>query len=129
MFTSWPLTLPTPALKHRHPYHHYPFHLQRAWLSEGLPRWHGGKEFTCQCKRHGIDPWVRKISWRRKWQLTPVFLPGKSHGQKSWAGGGGLGWRLQSLGLKRIGLLSDETTIRSHLRQKMNLIALVWLQT
>ena len=31
----------------------------------------------------GFDPWVRKIPWRRKWQLTPVFLPGKSHGQRS----------------------------------------------
>ena len=28
-------------------------------------------------------PWVRKIPWRRKWQPTPVFLPGKSHGQDS----------------------------------------------
>ena len=28
----------------------------------------------------GFNPWVRKISWRRKWQPTPVFLPGKSHG-------------------------------------------------
>ena len=27
-----------------------------------------------------FDPWVRKILWRRKWQPTPVFLPGKSHG-------------------------------------------------
>ena len=33
-----------------------------------------------------FDPWVEKIPWRRKWQLTPVFLPGKSHGQKSLAG-------------------------------------------
>ena len=30
--------------------------------------------------------WVGKIPWRRKWQLTPVFLPGKSHGQRSLAG-------------------------------------------
>ena len=29
-----------------------------------------------------FDPWVRKISWRRKWQIAPVFLPGKSHGQR-----------------------------------------------
>ena len=29
-----------------------------------------------------FDPWVRKISWRRKWQSTPVFLPGKSHGKR-----------------------------------------------
>ena len=31
----------------------------------------------------GINPWVRKIFWRRKWHLTPVFLHGKSHGQRS----------------------------------------------
>ena len=31
----------------------------------------------------GFDPWVRKIPWRRKWQPTPVSLPGKSHGQRS----------------------------------------------
>ena len=29
---------------------------------------------------------TQKISWRRKWQLTPVFLPGKSHGQRSLVG-------------------------------------------
>ena len=33
-----------------------------------------------------LIPWVRKIPWRRKWQCTPVFLPGKSHGQRSLAG-------------------------------------------
>ena len=31
----------------------------------------------------GFDPWVEKIPWRRKWQLTPVFLPGKFYGQRS----------------------------------------------
>ena len=34
----------------------------------------------------GFDPWVRKIPWRRKWQPTPVFLPGKSHGQRNLVG-------------------------------------------
>ena len=29
-----------------------------------------------------FDPWVGKISWRRAWQPTPVFLPGESHGQR-----------------------------------------------
>ena len=33
-----------------------------------------------------FDPWVRKIPWRRKGQPTPVFLPGKSHGQRSLVG-------------------------------------------
>ena len=34
----------------------------------------------------GFNPLVRKIPWRRKWPSTPVFLPGKSHGQRSLAG-------------------------------------------
>jgi len=33
--------------------------------------------------RGGANPWVRKMPWRRKWQPTAVFLPGKSHGQRS----------------------------------------------
>ena len=37
-------------------------------------------------KRWRFDPWVRKIPWRRKWQPTPVFLPGKSHGQRRLVG-------------------------------------------
>ena len=55
----------------------------------GLPRQHSGREFACQCrwhKRGGFNPWVRKIPWRRKWQPTPVFLPGESHGQMSLEG-------------------------------------------
>ena len=31
-----------------------------------------------------LNPWVRKVPWRKKWQPTPVFLPGKSHGQRPW---------------------------------------------
>ena len=34
----------------------------------------------------GFNPWVRKILWRRKWQPTPVLLPGKFHGQRSLVG-------------------------------------------
>ena len=51
-----------------------------------LPRWLSGKESTCQCSRLGFDLWVRKISWRRKWLPTSVFLPGKFCGQRSLAG-------------------------------------------
>ena len=57
--------------------------------SKQLSRWHSGKEIACQCRRHekcGFDPWVRKIPCRRKWQPTPVLLPGKYHGQRSLAG-------------------------------------------
>ena len=58
----------------------------------GLLWWLNGKESTCQCRRQGFHPWVRKIPWRRKWQPTIVFLPGKPHEQRSLAGyssGGG----------------------------------------
>ena len=37
-------------------------------------------------KRKGFNPWAKKIPWRRKWQLTPIFLPGESHGQRSLVG-------------------------------------------
>ena len=52
----------------------------------GFPGGASGKEFTCQCRRHkrcGFDPWVKKIPWRRKWQCTPEFLPGESHGLRN----------------------------------------------
>ena len=55
----------------------------------GLRQCTSGKEPACQYKRHkrgGFHPRVRKIPWRRKWQPTPVFLLGKSHGQRSLAG-------------------------------------------
>ena len=58
----------------------------------GLPRWLSGKESACQClpMQETQEKWVpslgQKIPWRRKWQPTPVFLPGVSHGQRSLAG-------------------------------------------
>ena len=36
--------------------------------------------------RHGFDPWVGKVPWRKAWQPILVFLPGESHGQRSLAG-------------------------------------------
>ena len=47
-----------------------------------------GKESACQCRRHRryrFDPWVRKIPWRKRWQPTPVFLPGEPLRQRSLA--------------------------------------------
>ena len=52
-----------------------PSYLFNRFLLSGPPQWFGGKEFTCQCKRHRFNPWVGKIPQRRKWQPTPVFLP------------------------------------------------------
>ena len=56
---------------------------------KGFPGGASGKETTCHCrrhKRHGFDPWVGKMPWRRAWQPTPIFLPGESHGQRSLVG-------------------------------------------
>ena len=75
-------------------YTHSSFIQQTFILPTYSKYWHfpggdSGEELTCQCrrpkrpKRRGFNPCVRKIPWRRKWQPTPVFLPGKSHGQRS----------------------------------------------
>ena len=54
--------------------------------SPRLSRWLQREELTCQCRRHGCDPWVGMIPWERNWQPTPVFLPGKSYGQRGLVG-------------------------------------------
>ena len=59
------------------------------WYKWGFSGGASSKEPACQCRRHkrcGFNPWVRKIPWRRAWQLTPVFLLRESHGQRSLAG-------------------------------------------
>ena len=64
-----------------------------AWLSAhslGFPGDASGKKrknhLPMQDKRDGFPPWVRKIPWRREWQPTSVFLPGKPRGLRSLAG-------------------------------------------
>ena len=55
----------------------------------GFPGSASGKQPACQNrrrKRPGFDPWVGKIPRRRKWQPTPVLLPGESQGQRSLVG-------------------------------------------
>ena len=54
------------------------------WLLKTL--WASLVAQMVQCRRSGFNPWVGKIPWRRKWQPTPVFLPGKSHGPRSLVG-------------------------------------------
>ena len=56
---------------------------------KGLYKWCTGKESVCQCERNKrcrFNAWVRKIPWRKKWQPTPVFLPGESHEKRSLVG-------------------------------------------
>ena len=55
----------------------------------GFPGGTSGEEPICQSRRHKrkqFDPWVSKIPWRRKWQPTPVFLPGEFCEQRSLVG-------------------------------------------
>ena len=59
------------------------------YITLRLTWWFSGKESACQCKRHRryrFDPWVRRLSWRKIRQSTPVFLSGESHGQRNLVG-------------------------------------------
>ena len=62
---------------------------QHTIRSKGLSRWLSGKRICLpmqemqETQRHRFNPLIGKIPWRRKWQRTPVFLPGKFHGQRS----------------------------------------------
>ena len=74
-------------LQGRNPLHHLCVNTEhqstgRIWL----PRWLSGKESACSAVRHGFNPWIRKITLERKWQPTPVFLPGEYQGQRSLVG-------------------------------------------
>ena len=69
----------------------------------GLPRWRSGKESASYCRRCRFSSWIGKTPWRRKWHPTPVFLPGKFHGQRSLAGYSPWGCKSQTR-------LSDWTT-------------------
>ena len=63
--------------------------LKMRYTFSELPRWRQWKRILLQCRRqrrHQFDPWIGKIPWRRTWQPTPVFLPGKSQGQRILAG-------------------------------------------
>ena len=54
--------------------------------NRGFPGDSDGKSVCLQYWRPKFDPKVRKIPWRRKWQPTPVLLPGKFHGWRSLVG-------------------------------------------
>ena len=56
---------------------------------DGFPKWLSGNKSASQCwspRRCRLNPWIRKIPWRRKWQPALVFLPGESHGRRSLVG-------------------------------------------
>ena len=61
-------------------------HLIKFITTSGIPWWLRWQKICLQCRRPGFNAWLGKIPWRRKWQSTPVLLPGKSHGQRSLVG-------------------------------------------
>ena len=65
-------------------------------LSSIFPGGSGSKSICLKCGRPGFDSWVRKIPWRRKWQPTPILLPGKIPWMEEPGG-------LQSMGSQRVG--------------------------
>ena len=58
---------------------------------KGFPGGSDDKESACNSRRPGLDPWVRKIPWRRKWQSTSESQPEEFHGQSSLMGYSPLG--------------------------------------
>ena len=84
----------------------------------GLPRWCSGKESAYQWGRYRrcrFNPWVGKIPWRRKWQPTPVVLPGKLHGQRSLEG-------YNPWGCKELGMTEWLNTDTTHGRSALNFL-------
>ena len=62
--------------------------MQEMWvrsLGQEDPRKFSGKKYSCQTGDVGLIPGLRRSPWRRKWQPTPLLLPGKSHGQRKLA--------------------------------------------
>ena len=66
------------------------WNINRLWEIQVFPGSFDGKISPCNAGDLGLipgsDPWVRKIPWRRKWQPTPVFLPGEFHAQRNLVG-------------------------------------------
>ena len=50
---------------------------------QGFPGGSDSNESAWRFRRLGLDPWVRKIPWRREWQPTPISLPEEFHGQRT----------------------------------------------
>ena len=91
----------------------------------GIPRWCSGKESSCQRKGCRFVSWVGKIPWSRKWQLTSVFLHGKSYGPPT----GGL----QPMGWQRVDTTEHTgeyggwgKTLRSNLFNSLSVVCVTY---
>ena len=82
----YPSKLKLGGLGFKGTYSNYAFMLGMLMLFQGLAQVSHSRTHTHIHITHLIDPWVRKILWRRKWQPTSVFVPRKFHGQRRLAG-------------------------------------------
>ena len=75
----------------------------------------GGRRFNLWAtrRRWQFSSWAGKIPWWREWQLTPVFLPGRSHRQRSLAGYSPWGW--ESVGYDSASKQQTTTSVKFHL--------------
>ena len=88
------------------------------------------KKIYLQCGRLGFDPWVGKILWRRKWQPTPVLLPGKSHGQRSMVGSYSPWGRKESDMTEQLQSLAWQVNFNHHQDQYCGLVdSLIWIHS
>ena len=53
------------------------------YLAMGFPGGSDGKESSCNAGDASSIPGLVRFPWRREWLLTPVFLYGEFHGQRS----------------------------------------------
>ena len=84
----------------------------------GLPWWLGQLRIHLQCTRPRFNPWVGKIPWKMEWLVTPVFLPGEFHGQRSLAS-------YSPWGCKELDMTERPTLSLSHLT--MTIFIVEWM--
>ena len=92
-----------------------------------LPWWVRWWSVCLQCGRAGFNPWVGKISWRREWQPTPVFLVKAMESHSST-----LAWKIPRTedagGLQSMGSLELDMTERLHFAWNIPLVSLLFLK-
>ena len=97
------------------------------WLwvwSVWLPGWLSVKNLPANAGDTG-DPWVRKIPWGREWQPTPIFLPGKSHGQRSLVGYSPWGCRVRHNWVTKHHTAADQSRVQIFLHSYASIFILM----
>ena len=89
-----------------------------------LPGWLSVKNLPANAGDTG-DPWLRKIPWGREWQPTPIFLPGKSHGQRSLVGYSPWGCRIRHNWVTKRHTVADQSRVQIFLHSYASIFILM----